>query len=108
MILLEQPVVVGEQAVAHVCRLLDIVSCTTMFLKLWDGANKHKSSKQGRPATPPSPPTPAAARGHVSGSDDEGALPISEVLDMAATLLVEFYYYSFAHLTPPVHCNVPH
>jgi hypothetical protein len=38
LILLEQPVVVGEQAVAHVRWLLDIVACTTTFPKPRDTA----------------------------------------------------------------------
>ncbi|XP_066356590.1 protein REDUCED CHLOROPLAST COVERAGE 1-like isoform X2 [Miscanthus floridulus] len=82
--------------------LLDIVACTTTFPKPRDGANKHKSSKQGRPMTSSSPPAPASTGAHVSGSSDKGAPPISEVHDMAASLLVEFYYYSLTHLTSPV------
>lgn len=57
--------------------------------------------------TPPSPPTPASTGAHVNGCSDEGAPLISEVHDMAGNL-VEFYYYSFTHLTLPIHCNVPH
>lgn len=99
---------------AHVRRLLDIVACTTAFAKPRDGAAKHKSSKHGRPATPPSQPTPASTGAHGGGSGSgEGAPPISEAHDMAAIRpppkLGEFYdFFSFAHLTPPVHCKAPH
>jgi len=102
-----------QQAVAHVRRLLDIVACTTAFAKPRDGAAKHKSSKHGRPATPPSPPAPASTGANGGGSTGEGAPPISEAHDMAAIRpppkLGEFYdFFSFAHLTPPVHCKAPH
>jgi hypothetical protein len=108
--------VVGEQAMAHVCRLLDIVSCTTMFPKLRDGANKHKSSKQGRPATPPSQPAPASAKGHVSGSGEQGKkyrpveseifeisrLPVgSEIFPLSSEI---FIFLKFYH---PNRCQSP-
>lgn len=107
--IVEEEYATEEQAVAHVRRLLDIVACTTAFAKPRDGAAKHKSSKHGRPATPPSPPTPASTGAHGGGSGSgEGAPPISEAHDMAAIRpppkLGEFYdFFSFAHLTPPVH-----
>jgi hypothetical protein len=90
-----------QQAVAHVRRLLDIVACTTAFAK-------HKSSKHGRPATPPSPPASASAGAAHGGV--EAPPPISEAHDMAAIRpppkLAEFYdFFSFAHLTPPLHCK---
>ncbi|KAF8651360.1 hypothetical protein HU200_063618 [Digitaria exilis] len=105
--IVEEEYATEEQAVAHVRRLLDIVACTTAFAKPRDGAAKHKSSKHGRPATPPSPPAPASTGNHGSGGG-EGAPPISEAHDMAAIRpppkLGEFYdFFSFAHLTPPVH-----
>ncbi|CAN6277134.1 unnamed protein product [Urochloa humidicola] len=105
--IVEEEYATEQQAVAHVRRLLDIVACTTAFAKPRDGAAKHKSSKQGRPATPPSPPAPAPTGVHGGGSG-EGAPPISEAHDMAAIRpppkLGEFYdFFSFAHLTPPVH-----
>ncbi|CAN6250381.1 unnamed protein product [Urochloa humidicola] len=105
--IVEEEYATEEQAVAHVRRLLDIVACTTAFAKPRDGAAKHKSSKHGRPATPPSPPAPASAGAH-GGCSGEGAPPISEAHDMAAIRpspkLGEFYdFFSFAHLTPPVH-----
>jgi protein TIF31 len=101
----------AEQAEAHVRRLLDILACTTAFAKPRDGAAKHKSSKHGRPATPPSPPAPASTGAHGVGGG-EAAPPISEAHDMAAIQpppkLGEFYdFFSFAHLTPPVHCEDP-
>ncbi|CAL5070367.1 unnamed protein product [Urochloa decumbens] len=104
--IVEEEYATEEQAVAHVRRLLDIVACTTAFAKPRDGAAKHKSSKHGRPATPPSPPAPASTGAH--GGGGEGAPPISEAHDMAAIRpppkLGEFYdFFSFAHLTPPVH-----
>ncbi|KAJ1273040.1 hypothetical protein BS78_06G249700 [Paspalum vaginatum] len=104
--IVEEEYATEEQAVAHVRRLLDIVACTTAFAKPRDGAAKHKSSKQGRPATPPSPPAPAPASTGAHGGED--APPISEAHDMAAIRpppkLGEFYdFFSFAHLTPPVH-----
>jgi protein TIF31 len=98
--------------VAHVRRLLDIVACTTAFAK-----QKHKPSpKHARPATPPSPPdavaasSPAANGGKGCGGD---APAISEAHDMAAIgpppKLGEFYdFFSFAHLTPPLHCKETH
>nr|CAB3485959.1 unnamed protein product [Digitaria exilis] len=103
--IVEEEYATEEQAVAHVRRLLDIVACTTAFAKPRDGAARHKSSKHGRPATPPSPPAPASTGAHGGG---EGAPPISEAHDMAAIRpppkLGEFYdFFSFAHLTPPVH-----
>ena len=101
----------AEQAEAHVRRLLDILACTTAFAKPRDGAAKHKSAKHGRPATPPSPPAPASTGAHGVGGG-EAAPPISEAHDMAAIRppprLGEFYdFFSFAHLTPPVHCEDP-
>ncbi|CAL5014552.1 unnamed protein product [Urochloa decumbens] len=108
--IVEEEYATEEQGVAHVRRLLDIVACTTAFAKPRDGGAKHKSSKHGRPATPPSPPAPAStgAHGGGSGGSGEGAPPISEAHDMAAIRpppkLGEFYdFFSFAHLTPPVH-----
>ncbi|KAL6651508.1 hypothetical protein ACP70R_010433 [Stipagrostis hirtigluma subsp. patula] len=105
----EEEYATEEQAVAHVRRLLDIVACTTAFAKPRDGAAKHRSSKHGRPATPPSPPAPApTSTGAAHGAGAEAAPPISEAHDMAAIRppprLGEFYdFFSFAHLTPPVH-----
>ncbi|KXG27246.1 protein TSS [Sorghum bicolor] len=105
--IVEEEYATAEKAEAHVRRLLDILACTTAFAKPRDGAAKHRSSKHGRPATPPSPPAPVStgAHGVVSG---EAAPPISEAHDMAAIRpppkLGEFYdFFSFAHLTPPVH-----
>jgi hypothetical protein len=102
----------AEQAEAHVRRLLDILACTTAFARPRDGAAKHRASKHGRPATPPSSPTPASTGAHGVASG-EAAPPISEAHDMAAIRpppkLGEFYdFFSFAHLTPPVHCEDPH
>ncbi|XP_066344669.1 protein REDUCED CHLOROPLAST COVERAGE 3-like [Miscanthus floridulus] len=105
--IVEEEYATAEQAEAHVRRLLDILACTTAFAKPRDGAAKHKSSKHGRPATPPSPPAPASTGAHGVGGG-EAAPPISEAHDMAAIRpppkLGEFYdFFSFAHLTPPVH-----
>ncbi|XP_062226922.1 protein REDUCED CHLOROPLAST COVERAGE 3-like [Phragmites australis] len=102
--IVEEEYATEEQALAHVRQLLDIVACTTAFAKPRDGATKHKPSKHGRPATPPSPPAPVSTGAH----GGEGAPPISEAHDMAAIRpppkLGEFYdFFSFAHLTPPVH-----
>lgn len=93
---------------AHVRRLLDIVACTTAFAK----AKQHKSSSKHaqRPATPPSPP-PASSPG-ANGVGAGEAPAISEAHDMVAIgpppKIGEFYdFFSFAHLTPPLHCK-PH
>ncbi|KAL6844060.1 hypothetical protein ACP4OV_025733 [Aristida adscensionis] len=108
----EEEYATAEQAVAHVRRLLDIVACTTAFAKPRDGAARQRSSKHGRPATPPSPPAQARSSAGAHGSGGaaaaEGAPAISEAHDMAAIRppprLGEFYdFFSFAHLTPPVH-----
>ena len=95
---------------AHVRRLLDIVACTTAFAK-----PKHKSSsKHARPATPPSPPAAVAAAASPKANGGKGEAPaISEAHDMAAIgpppKLGEFYdFFSFAHLTPPLHCKETH
>ncbi|XP_062184018.1 protein REDUCED CHLOROPLAST COVERAGE 2-like isoform X2 [Phragmites australis] len=102
--IVEEEYATEEQAVAHVRRLLDIVACTTAFAKHRNGAAKHKPSRHGRPTTPPSPPAPAST----GANGGEAAPPISEAHDMAAIRpppkLGEFYdFFSFAHLTPPVH-----
>ncbi|TVU16325.1 hypothetical protein EJB05_39883 [Eragrostis curvula] len=106
--IVEEEYATEEQAVAHVRRLLDIVACTTAFAKPRDGATKQKSSKHGRPATPPSPAAPASAGTHGGATSGAAPPPISEAHDMAAIRpppkLGEFYdFFSFAHLTPPVH-----
>ncbi|ONM13027.1 Tetratricopeptide repeat (TPR)-like superfamily protein [Zea mays] len=110
--IVEEEYATAEQAEAHVRRLLDILACTTAFARPRDGAAKHRASRHGRPATPPSSPTPASTGAHGVASG-EAAPPISEAHDMAAIRpppkLGEFYdFFSFAHLTPPVHCEDPH
>ncbi|ONM13021.1 Tetratricopeptide repeat (TPR)-like superfamily protein [Zea mays] len=105
--IVEEEYATAEQAEAHVRRLLDILACTTAFARPRDGAAKHRASRHGRPATPPSSPTPASTGAHGVASG-EAAPPISEAHDMAAIRpppkLGEFYdFFSFAHLTPPVH-----
>ncbi|KAJ7962824.1 Tetratricopeptide repeat (TPR)-like superfamily protein [Quillaja saponaria] len=102
------------QAVAHVRRLLDIVACTTRFVKPKrslsspDSKSKKNGRTQNNPKSNVGPPTPS--NGDIragSPSSEPPVSPIADTLGMVAIhptpKLSDFYeFFSFAHLSPPI------
>ncbi|KAJ6796078.1 protein TSS-like [Iris pallida] len=98
----EEPYSTEEQAVSHVRRLLDIVTCTTSF-------GKHKDAKAPKKNTTACSTTTTNGKLLASGAnvDASGVPAISDRFDMAAIhplpKLGEFYdFFSFSHLSSPI------
>lgn len=107
------------QAVTHVRRLLDIVSCTARFSRpkrirsqSTSASSDSKSKKiNGRAQQPnnstPPPPSPSDGGVEPTAQTTSVSAAVSESMDMAAIhptpKLSEFYdFFSLSHLTPPI------
>ncbi|KAK6263688.1 hypothetical protein SCA6_019122 [Theobroma cacao] len=107
------------QAVTHVRRLLDIVSCTARFSRpkrirsqSTSASSDSKSKKiNGRAQQPnnstPPPPLPSDGGVEPTPQTTSVSAAVSESMDMAAIhptpKLSEFYdFFSLSHLTPPI------
>lgn len=109
-----------ERAVAHVRRVLDIVSSTTCFgpsgaakdgskydsgknAQDNQGAKKAKSNKDKQSPPPQSPPSKSSK----SSSSDDMAVDGDGELRHSCPKLGSFYeFFSLSHLTPPLQCNI--
>ncbi|XP_031484189.1 protein REDUCED CHLOROPLAST COVERAGE 2-like [Nymphaea colorata] len=91
-----------EQAVAHVRRFLDIVSCTTAFGK--NGEGKEKGAAAKKRSSPPPTPAPLDEEGDPAKAEGKGNKGAADVAAIhPPSKLGQFYdFFSFSHIPSPI------
>lgn len=90
---------------AHVRRLLDIVACTAAFGPRKSAPEQKPASPSSPDAPPPASPDAAKTPGSPGGGVGAGGGGGEEPMYPPPKLGQFYEFFSFSHLSPPLHCE---